>query len=254
MDLSIGVLGLLILTSFIAGVIDTLAGGGGLITVPALLLSGVNPLLALGTDKLQSAIGEFSATIHFLKHGRVNYRRLSYGIVCTMIGAIIGTISLQYMPIHKLEKLIPILLLSMLIYYLVSNRKIHYETHETINRSSHKFFLLFGISIGFYNGFFGPGTGTLWAISLMRFLHLSIKKATMYTKPLNLVANIAAIVIFLFHRQIDFKLALLMGFGSFIGGKYGAKLVIHKNSRWLKTIFVLLMAGSTAGTFIKYYF
>jgi uncharacterized membrane protein YfcA len=244
---------LLVVASFIAGTIDTLAGGGGLITVPVLLLSGVNPVLALGTDKLQSAIGEFSATLHFLRHGKVNYKVIYLGIFYTVIGAVIGTISLQYVPVHQLEKIIPILLLAVFGYYVLSSRKKHNYTIENVSGREHWFFIPVSTLIGFYNGFFGPGTGTLWTISFIQFLHLNIKKATMYTKPLNLAANMAALIVFIYNGQINFKLAILMGLGSFAGGKYGAKLVIYKDSRWLKIAFLSLMAFSTIGTFIKYY-
>lgn len=239
--------------AFIAGTVDTIAGGGGLITVPAQLLSGVNPIIALGTDKLQSAIGELSATLHFLRHGKVNYKLLTLGLIYTMIGAAIGTILLQYIPIHNLEKIIPILLLAILLYYLYSNKKNKNSETKDLTDKSNRFFLSIGSSIGFYNGFFGPGTGTLWAISFMHFKKLSLQKATMYTKPLNLAANLIALCIFIYNGQIDFSLALIMGVGSFLGGKFGAQLVIYKDARWLKIVFTSIMTLSVTATFIKYY-
>ncbi|RTL02716.1 MAG: hypothetical protein EKK57_01165 [Proteobacteria bacterium] len=255
MDLHIYTYIILAVMAFLAGTVDTLAGGGGLITVPAQLLSGVNPIIALGTDKLQSAIGELSATLHFLRHGNVRYRLLLWGLIYTMLGAAIGTILLQFVPVHHLEKIIPILLLAVLIYYLYSSYKgkINPKIQELSEHNS-GFFASIGSLIGFYNGFFGPGTGTLWAISFMHFKKLSIQQATMYTKPLNLAANLIALGIFIVNGQVDFSLAFIMGIGSFLGGKFGAQLVIYKDSRWLKLIFTLLMSLSVVGTFIKYYF
>jgi uncharacterized membrane protein YfcA len=254
MDLHYYTYAILAIMAFLAGTVDTIAGGGGLITVPAQLLSGINPIIALGTDKLQSAIGELSATLHFLKHGKVNYKLLILGLIYTMIGATIGVVLLQYIPMNNLEKIIPLLLLAVLIYYLYSNKK---TTTQSSNMelipNDHKFFLPVGGGIGFYNGFFGPGTGTLWAISFMHMKKLSIQKATMYTKPLNLAANLIALCIFLYNGQIDFKVALVMSVGSFFGGKFGAQLVIYKDSRWLKLVFISLMIFSVTGTFIKYY-
>lgn len=110
-----------------------------------------------------------------------------------------------------------------------------------------------GTLIGFYNGAFGPGTGSIWAVALMKAFKLDIQKATMYAKPLNFAGNLTALGIFIFDGKVDFLVAILMGLGSFLGGKFGAKLVIYKDIRWLKLMFLTLMVVSTAATFIKYY-
>lgn len=114
----------LVIIALVAGFIDTLSGGGGLITLPAMLFTGMNPVAALGTNKLQSAIGEFSATLHFFQKSQVNYRHLTMAFVYTIIGASIGTILLQITSTDKLEKAIPFFLLAVLIYYATNlNRK-----------------------------------------------------------------------------------------------------------------------------------
>jgi uncharacterized membrane protein YfcA len=243
---------LLTTVAFIAGTIDALAGGGGLITVPALLMTGMNPVMALGTNKLQSAIGEFSAVLHFMKQKQVSYSVLTFGLIFTIIGSIIGTIALQITPIKQLEKIIPFLLLGILIYYIINQHRKNTYSNEYLQPSNKRFFYL-GSVIGFYNGFFGPGTGSIWAIALMKVFKLGLKKATIYAKPLNLVGNLTALSIFIIGGQIDFIAAFLMGCGSFIGGRFGANLVMYKNLQWLKAAFLSLMIISTAATFIKYF-
>ena len=243
---------ILALVAFIAGTIDTLAGGGGLITVPAILLTGMNPIMALGTSKLQGAICEFSACLHFLKKKQVNYKLLISAFVFTILGSALGTLVLQFIPIARLETLIPWLLLAVLLYYIWSQYYHVIFTNDVLQPDDKKFFLL-GSSIGFYNGFFGPGTGSIWAIALMRSFRLNLQKATMYAKPLNMAGNLSALSIFIVGGHVNFTAALMMGVGSFLGGKLGANLVIYKEVSWLKRIFLSMMLISTAVTFYQYY-
>lgn len=129
----------LVIIALVAGFIDTLSGGGGLITLPAMLFTGMNPIAALGTNKLQSAIGEFSATLHFFRKSQVNYRILTMAFVYTIIGSSIGTALLQITPTDKLEKAIPFFILALLIYYVLSlNRKNEFY-NQTLEQSNKNF-------------------------------------------------------------------------------------------------------------------
>ena len=114
--------------------------------------------------------------------------------------------------------------------------------------------MLLGNIIGFYNGFFGPGTGSIWVIALTKYFKLDIQKATIYAKPLNLAGNLTALSIFIVGGKINLIVACLMGIGSFLGGKIGANLIIYKDIKWLKFTFLLLMTISTLATFIKFGF
>lgn len=110
-----------------------------------------------------------------------------------------------------------------------------------------------GSLIGFYNGFFGPGTGSIWALALIKCFKLDLQKATIYAKPLNLTGNLTALSIFIVGGRVDYLAAVLMGIGSFVGGRLGAHFVMYKDVKLLKTIFLLLITLSTLGTFVKYY-
>lgn len=243
---------LLVITALIAGFIDTLAGGGGLITLPALLFAGINPVVALGTTKFQAAIGEFSASWYFFKKSQVNYRILATAFVYTIIGATIGTVLLQTTSISSLEKAIPFFLLTLLLYYALSLfRKNEFYNHILVP-SNKKFFAL-GSSIGFYNGFFGPGTGSIWALALAKCFKLDLQKSTMYAKPLNLAGNLTALSIFIVGGRVDYLTAILMGIGSFTGGKLGAHFVIYKDIKLLKISFLSFLTLSTLSVFVKYY-
>lgn len=124
---------LLIFVAFIAAIIDTLAGGGGLITAPALLISGLNPLFSFGTMKFQGAISELSATLHFVQNTQINYKKIWTLFFYVVISSAIGTICLQLIPVTKLEKIIPFLLLGVLVYYLIIGRRRYNETNHVIH-------------------------------------------------------------------------------------------------------------------------
>ncbi len=243
---------LLAVIAFIAGTIDSIAGGGGLITTPAALMVGMNPIFALGTVKLQAAICELSAALHFMKKSRISYRPLMGCFIFTTIGSIVGTILLQITSVGKLQMIIPWLLLAVFIYYFWSNRQKNLYQNETLKPDNKKFFLL-GSSIGFYNGFFGPGTGAIWPVALVKAFHLKLQRATMYTKPLNFCGNLTALSIFIMAGRVDYRTAIFMAIGSYLGGKLGASLVIYKDSKWLTRVFTLMMIVSIAATFFKYY-
>jgi uncharacterized membrane protein YfcA len=115
------------------------------------------------------------------------------------------------------------------------------------------FFCIAGITIGFYNGFFGPGTGSIWTIVITSMLALPIYKATMMTKPLNLMGNLTALLWFILGGSVAFMLAFVMGIGSFIGGWIGAKFVHVKNSNLIKTIFITMMSIAIIVSFVKHY-
>ncbi|MBI0066544.1 TSUP family transporter [Commensalibacter sp. M0134] len=236
----------------IAGTIDTLAGGGGLITVPALLFTGINIIPALGTNKLQSAIGELSATLRFWKSGQLSFHGLAIPLFFTVIGSAIGTITLQYSADQTLNKIVPWLLLAILLYYYLFPN-LHFNLEKRQLPIKPKILPWMGTVIGFYNGFFGPGTGAIWTISLMQIYKLRINTATIITKPLNIAGNITALSIFISGGQINYFSAFIMGVGSFIGGQIGASLVIYKSSRFLRVFFLIVMTSCVFYSFVKYY-
>jgi uncharacterized protein len=235
---------------FFAGFIDAIAGGGGLIILPSLLTAGMPPALALGTNKLIGAMGEFSAVLQYLRHQRVDYRRMALGFVFVLIGSSLGAITVQFIHPRYLEKMIPFLLLIVLAYVLLA-QKPRKQTKPLMNEKV--FFTVFGFFIGFYNGFFGPGTGTIWTAVLMFFISFDIRSAIIYTKPINLVGNLIALLWFIIGGHVDYSVAIVGGVGTFIGGRAGARFVMFKEVRLIKWLFVVFVLFMTIGLFIKYY-
>ena len=244
----------LLCVGFVAAITDTIAGGGGLVTLPALLFSGLNPVVALGTNKFQTVVAEAGSTIYFLKKKEINLKIIVFGIFFVILGSVVGTFLLQIVPIKSLEKIIPILLTYVFVQLLFSffrkakeKQKAHFLDHKKYP------FSILGASIGFYNGFFGPGTGSLWTMILMQFFKLDIKTAIMYTKPLNLAGNLSALLVFTLLSKVAYFYAFVMSLGAYAGSKVGGHIVLYKKLSWIKLFFIIILFISTLATYFKYY-
>jgi uncharacterized protein len=243
-------LALLTLAGFFAGFVDAIAGGGGLIALPALLASGMPPALALGTNRCVGALGEFSAILQYRRQNRLDYRRLLLGFGVVLLSASAGALTVQFLHPKFVEKLIPFALLLILI-YLVLPKKNHRRARARL--SDPVFFVIFGGLIGFYNGFLGPGTGTFWVAALLAFLAFELKDAIIYAKPLNLAGNLFSIVWFVVLGNVAYLTVICMGFGTFVGGRAGARLVLFRELKLVRNLFLFFVFLMTIGLFIKYY-
>ncbi len=230
---------LLFATAFIAGLIDSIAGGGGLITVPVLLGIGLPPQIALGTNKLQASFGSGSAMLHFVRAGTVKISDCWSGILWTAVGATLGVWAVQLLDATVLKLLIPWLLAAIALYTLFSPRLGAEDSHARLKTGT--FYLLFGLSIGFYDGFFGPGTGSFWTMALMMLLGYSMLRATATTKVMNFTSNFVALIFFLSVGQVRFAEGLIMGVGQFLGARVGSKLVITRGSSFIRPVFITMV-------------
>ncbi len=234
--------------AFIAGTIDTISGGGGLITVPSLLLAGFDPVTALGTNKLQAAITEITASYQFLRRRELPIEQLGMGVLFTFIGSSIGTIILQFIPGKYLDHIVPCLLALVFIYYLFPKSKFK---HRQEAMPKFKFYMYFGLIVGFYNGFFGPATGSIWAILISSCLLLPIYQSIMLAKPLNFIGNLSALLWFLLGGKVDFTIAFIMGIGSLSGALVGARFVQARNNQYLQWGIRIMLLISILPTFYE---
>lgn len=238
------VLPLLFVTGFGAGLIDAIAGGGGLITIPVLLGIGLSPQQALATNKLQASFGSGSAMLHFVRSGTVLLRDCWAGILLTAIGAACGTVAVQQIDPGFLRKAIPFLLAGIALYTLFSPRLGFEDIHQRLRPLT--FYLLFGIGLGFYDGFFGPGTGSFWVMALMLLLGQNMRKATGYTKVMNFTSNITSLIFFLMGGNVLYVQGLVMGTGQFLGARIGARLVITRGTGFIRPLFITMVLALTA--------
>jgi len=227
---------------FLAGFVDSIAGGGGIITVPVLMASGLPPHIALATNKLQSTFGSFTASLNFIRKGLVSLKEVYIGIIFTFIGALIGTKIILLLDASVLNKIIPFMLVLIFLYTLFNPKLGHVDKKSKL--SSSIFFLIFGILIGFYDGFFGPGTGTFWTIALVTLMGLNLKKATATTKIMNFTSNIVSLGVFLLSGNVLFTIGILMGFGQILGAFIGSSLVVKKEVAFIR-VFFLIIVGIT---------
>jgi len=240
------------MTGFVAGTIDAIAGGGGLISLPMLLSVGVPPHLALGTNKLQGSVGTFIAACSYYRAGLFRFQTIYKGLIFGFIGTVLGALTGQLISSDVLKKIIPILLVIIFIYTIFSP-KLGMEDRKT-SFNEFYFYSIFGFILGFYDGFFGPGTGSFWLFSLTCFLGYNIQKATAYTKVFNLKSNIIATACFALGQNIDYRIALCMAAGQILGGRLGARLAIKNGARLIRPIFISVVLSTVILLFYKSYF
>jgi len=227
---------LLFTLALVAGLIDAIAGGGGLITVPALLWVGLPPVAALATNKAQAVWGSFAATAHFARQGTLDLRRAAFTVVCTFIGSALGALLVQHLGSDLLARLVPLLLIGFALYFLFSPRISDLDSRQRISLPI--FALTLGFGVGFYDGFFGPGTGTFFAMGFVALLGFGMRRATAHAKLLNFTSNLAALLFFLLGGHVVWSLALIMAGGQLAGGWLGAHLVIRHGTRLVKPVLV----------------
>lgn len=239
-------------TGIVAGFIDSIAGGGGIITIPVLMASGMPPHIALATNKLQGTFGSGMASINFIRKGFISWNEVYIGVIYTFIGAAIGTYAILLMDASMLSKVIPLMLVAIFIYTLLSPKMGENDRHAYLG--NHLFFLIFGIGIGFYDGFFGPGTGTFWTIALVTLLGLNLKKATAQTKVMNFTSNIVSLAVFLWSGTVLFAVGFLMGLGQIIGAYIGSNMVIKKEVGFIRGFFLTMVGLTLIKLFYNSYF
>ena len=237
--------------AFLGGFIDAIAGGGGLITLPAIMAMGVPPHLALGTNKLQGVFGSFTATLNFTKKGLIDYKECFIGIVFTFIGATIGATLILFLNANFLKIIIPFLLITIFIYTLFMP-KIG-ESDRAAKMNERLFYIIFGLILGFYDGFFGPGAGSFWMFAMVALIGLNLKKAVAHTKALNFTSNIVALGVFIAGGQILWLVGFLMAVGQILGAYFGSNLVIKKEVKFIRTMFLIVVAATICKLLFDYF-
>ena len=243
LTLTFELLGLLFVTGLLAGLLDSIAGGGGLIAFPVLLGTGISPLQALATNKLQGSFGTTTAALHFLRHGEIGRDGVIFAIVCTFAGATLGTLAVSHIESRMLMTFIPLLLIANALYFLFSPRVGDVERHRRISMGA--FSIIIGCGIGFYDGFFGPGTGAFFALAFVALLGFSLKQATAHSKLLNMISNLAALLFFIIGGHVIWSIGLIMGVGQMLGATVGAHLVIRRGTALIRPLLVFVSIALT---------
>lgn len=235
---------LLFFAGLIAGFIDAIAGGGGLISVPALLWAGLPPQMALGTNKMQSTWGTLMAVRKYAKAGLVLWPQVRLTVCITFVSAMAGALVLMLISNIVLKMIVPWMLLGIAVYVLLSPGLGKTAARARLGLGA--FACLAGGVLGFYDGFFGPGTGTFWTMACIALLGLELTRATAFTKVANLTSNMASLIIFVLSARVNYEVAGVMIVGQLIGGRLGAGMAIRHGAPFIRIIFITVVLAMVA--------
>jgi uncharacterized membrane protein YfcA len=233
---------LLSLMSFLAGFIDSIAGGGGLILIPSLLLAGIPPQAALGTNKFAAIFGTSTALANFMKNGKVIWKIAGFGLAFSVIGSVIGTKAILYFDQNTTAKLIVMMLPITAIVTFFPKRQLKTSISDFSKRDLYLYTPLLCLIVGFYDGFFGPGTGTFLIFGLYIFLGLHLINASAISKVFNLASNVGSFVTFAFADKVLYDIGIPIAISNLVGGYFGSILAIKKGQRFIK-ISLLIVFG-----------
>jgi uncharacterized membrane protein YfcA len=237
------VLLILVLVAFIAGFIDAIAGGGGLLTTPALLTAGLPPHLVLGTNKLSSTFGSATAGYTFYRRKLFHPGQWKNALLGTLLGAFLGAGAAHYMPAEWLNKMLPVIVFACGLYLLFGGTpKAPLDSDAPIKR---KWQLPQGLTLGFYDGVAGPGTGAFWTVSTLLLYPLDLVRASGVARSMNFVSNIAALTVFIASGQVDWLIGLSMGLAVMVGAFFGARTAIGGGAKFIRPVFITIVLALT---------
>jgi uncharacterized membrane protein YfcA len=222
----------------IASFLDTLAGGGGLITIPALIVAGVPPLAALGTNKLQSSVGSGTASFLLLTRRKILWSSIKPLMLMAFIGSMVGGILVQFINAAALGFIIPLVLVLIAIYFIAAPYLRFDSTTPKVGDKTYKNTVI--PLIGVYDGMFGPGTGSFFAAAGVSLRAMELIKATATAKPLNFATNIASLLVFILAGQIVWTAGVVMMFGQVLGAWLGSHYLFKVNPKVLRILIVTL--------------
>lgn len=237
-DLAPEILALLLVAAFLAGLIDAIAGGGGLITVPALLLAGFAPVEALGINKLQGLFGTASASWAYARAGHVEVGRLVPWAILAFVGAAAGAALATVLPADALQIALPPLLVAIALYFALKPRLDDVDRARRLSPAA--FGLVVVPVVGFYDGVFGPGTGSFFMLAFVALAGYGVLKATAHTKLLNFASNVGGFAAFAAAGAVVWPVGLAMGVAQVAGARLGAALAMRVGARLIKPLLVAI--------------
>ncbi len=238
MEFDLLTLAALALVGMLAGFVDAIAGGGGLIAVPALLSVGISPVAAFGTNKLQSVVGTLIAALTYWRKGYVSLKALRWAIPVTFSGAFLGALAIKSVDTLLLSYAVPIALICIAIYFLFARKLTDADTHARFAFGT--FAPVMGLVVGFYDGLLGPGTGSFFTMGFVTLFGLGMTKAAGNTKVLNLVSNLGALALFIPSGDVIWLVAGVMIVGQIIGGYAGALTGIRFGANLIRPLVVVV--------------
>ncbi len=236
-DVNVWMLLFIVAAGFAAAFIDSVVGGGGLIAVPALLLTGLPPTVALGTNKLAGSLSTLTSTISFMKSGKVSFRTAGSLFPLSFIGAALGTYTVKQIPSDFLRPLVVVLLMAVTLYTLMNKKWGSESTFERLTIKNALFTALAALTIGFYDGFFGPGTGS-FLLFLFLLLGFDFVVAAGNAKVLNFGSNVASLAMFILFDSVHYGYGIPMAAAMIGGSLAGSRIAIRKGASYIRPLFI----------------
>ena len=228
----------LVMVAFCAGIVDAIAGGGGLLNVPSLMLAGLDPVSAVATNKLQGTFGVFASTRAYARAGLIDLRGMWLPVAGSAFGAGLGAVSAQIVPTGALRTAVPFILIALALFVAFSPKLTDAESHRRMAVTG--FAVGVASPIGFYDGIFGPGGGTFFFVALVLLLGQGVTRAAANAKLLNLASNVGAFALFALSGHIVWGLGFVMGLAAMAGSAIGARAALKQGAKLIKPLVILV--------------
>ncbi|AJY76034.1 sulfite exporter TauE/SafE family protein [Paenibacillus beijingensis] len=237
--LSIEMLLFIIAGGFVAAFVDAVVGGGGMIAVPVLLMTGMPADVVLGTNKLAGTMGSLTSTVTFMRSGKVDFKSVKWLFPLSLLGAVSGTLVLRHIPSDFLKPLVVVMLIGITVYTIFRKSWGSSSTFRSYSAKSAWLIAITALGFGFYDGFFGPGTGSFLIFAFL-MLGLDFVKAAGNAKVLNFGSNIASLATFMLLGTINYEIGLPMGAAMIAGSMCGSKVAIRKGAAYVRPLFIIV--------------
>lgn len=222
-----------------AGFVDSIAGGGGLITVPTYLFLGLPPQVLLGTNKLVSSVGASLTIFRYTRAKAINWSQFKFPILVSFLAAVLGAYLLA---IQSRELMLGILIVISPLVFLISLKKPKHQKFSWMTKKlSTIFLILMSALLGCYDGFFGPGTGSFFLFGLMYLLAFPAKEASANARILNYASNLGALIFFFSQLKFSLGISVLGIVASLIGNYFGSHLVINHANRVVRPLYLIVL-------------
>ncbi|WP_299788130.1 TSUP family transporter [uncultured Shewanella sp.] len=227
---------------FIAGFIDAVAGGGGLLSIPALLTVGIPPHLALGTNKLAACFGSSMAALTYYRQNLFNPELWYHTFIATFLGAVSGSFIVYLIDKTLLEKLLPLIIIIIAVYTLVKPNSMGCSSYIPLKRPPARLKQwVQGVILGFYDGFAGPGTGAFWTISSTTYHRLPLLHSCGLARAMTFTSNLTSLLIFFALGKVNVIIGLSMGLCMMLGSFIGARSAIKFGVQFIRPLFITIV-------------
>lgn len=243
---------LLLIVAFAAGFIDTLVGGGGLITIPALMAAGVPPIFALGTNKLQAVAGSGTASVTMFMRKKLRFKDVRSLMAMAFVGSFLGSVVVQFFDAELLNIAIPLVIVIIAVYFVMSPAQSLTEREPRISRTTYRATAVPGV--GFYDGMFGPGTGSFFVLAGVSLRGQQIVDATVIAKTLNFATNLAALIVFIGYAKVLWLIGGVMMIGQALGASLGSRVLLTINPAILRYLVIIVCFAILAAWGAKTFF